>query len=58
MLSTFEDIINTNYNKITQTDYELAIYYHILNNKLNEAKKITSKALIKYPKYAIFNGYM
>jgi hypothetical protein len=55
MLKIFEKIVDNDSEKITKNDYELAIYYHILNNKLDEAKIITTKALIKYPNSEIFD---
>ena len=58
MLDVFNKIIDENYDQINETDYELAIYYHILNNKLDSAKEIVKKALIRYPKSEIFNWYM
>jgi hypothetical protein len=54
MLSIFEEIINENSEEVDETDYELAIYYHILNNKLKTAEDITAKALIKYPNNEVF----
>ncbi len=58
MLSIFEEIINENSEEVDETDYELAIYYHILNNKLKTAEDITAKALIKYPNNEVFYWYM
>jgi len=34
MLNIFKKIIDENKDEIDANDYELAIYYHILNNKL------------------------
>ena len=58
MLNIFKKIIDENKDEIDANDYELAIYYHILNNKLEWAKEITNKALKEYPNSEIFNGYM
>jgi len=58
MLKMFEQIIEENSDEITENDYELAIYYHILNNKLDWAKEITKKALAKFPNSEIYNWYM
>lgn len=58
MLKIFTSIINDFPNQINENDYELAIYYHIVNNKLDEAKTITDKAIKKYPKSETFNWYM
>jgi hypothetical protein len=55
MLKMFKEIINKNTDEITSDDYELAIYYHILNNKLSDAKEITKKALKIFPKFEIYN---
>jgi len=35
MLKIFQQITNENEAEITTYDYELAIYYHILNEKLD-----------------------
>jgi len=35
MLGIFKKIIDENYDEINEDDYELAIYYHILNNELD-----------------------
>ncbi len=37
MLNTFTLILNDN-DKVTVDDYNLAIYYHILNDKAEQAK--------------------
>jgi len=58
MLGIFKKIIDENYDEINEDDYELAIYYHILNNELDWAKEITSKAIERFPNSEVFNWYM
>lgn len=58
MLGIFKKIIDENYDEINEDDYELAIYYHILNDELEWAKEITSKAITRFPNSEVFNWYM
>jgi hypothetical protein len=58
MLESFNIIINENKEDITSDDYNLAIYYNIVNEKIDDAKNFTKEALEKYPESEVFNGYM
>lgn len=58
MLEVFKNIVNNYPDEINEDDYSLAIYYHILNNEIEEAKKISKKALEKFPESYTFNWYM
>jgi hypothetical protein len=39
MLKTFEELMNSKDNKLTINDYNLAIYYNIINDNFDIAKK-------------------
>ena len=58
MLESFKIIINENKEDIISDDYNLAIYYNIVNEKMDDAKNYTIEALKKYPESEIFNWYM
>ncbi len=58
MLETFKLIIKEHKDKLTINDYNLAIYYNIINNKIKDAKEYTNEAIKKYPETEIFNWYM
>jgi len=58
MLETFKIILSGDKEKLTSNDYNLAIYYNIVNDKIKDAKEYTKEALVKYPKSEIFNWYM
>ncbi|MFC1797868.1 hypothetical protein ACFLY2_01595 [Patescibacteria group bacterium] len=55
MLESFKVIINENKEEITIDDYSLAIYYNIVNEKMDDAKNYTKEALEKYPESEVFN---
>lgn len=57
MLKSFDTIINENKDDITINDYDLAIYYNIVNEKMENAKKYTKEAIELYPESEIFNWY-
>ena len=58
MLSIFEVIIKSNDEELKLEDYNLAIYYNIVNEKNDKAKEYTGIAIKKYPDSEIFNWYM
>lgn len=58
MLESFQTIINENKSELKIDDYDLAIYYHIVNEKVEDAKKITIEWLEKFPDSEVFNWYM
>ena len=58
MLEIFRLLLKENKNEITIYDYDLAIYYHIVNEKLEDSKVITKEALRKFPESEIFDWYM
>jgi hypothetical protein len=55
MLSIFEVIIKSNDEELKLEDYNLAIYYNIVNEKNDKAKEYTGIAIKKYPDSEIFN---
>ncbi|MDD2907656.1 MAG: hypothetical protein PHH98_03365 [Candidatus Gracilibacteria bacterium] len=57
MLSTFKDLIDSKDEKLNINDYNLAIYYNILNNELATALKYSEIAKLKYPDSELFYGY-
>ncbi len=58
MLDTLKIIMSEDEEKLNNNDYNLAIYYHIINWKTDEAKVFIEKAIKKYPEDEIFNWYM
>ena len=58
MLNTFKDIIEENKDSISSEDLSLAIFYNILNNKIEDAEIFTRLAIKKFPKDEIFYTYM
>ena len=56
MLSIFKNIIKE--NTITNEELSLAIFYNILNNKIEDALSFTKLALKKHPNDEIFYAYM
>jgi hypothetical protein len=58
MLETFKLMVKTHKDNLSIDDYNLAIYYNIVNDKIKDAKEYTDYALVKYPESEIFNGYM
>lgn len=58
MLETFNNMFNKHKETMSIDDYNLAIYYSLINDKNKEAKEFTSYAITKYPNSEIFNWYM
>ena len=58
MLNAFEQMLIDESDNITMDDINLAIYYHIINNKLEKAKKITEYGLKKYDNKELFYWYL
>ncbi|MFK7779768.1 MAG: hypothetical protein QM490_01355 [Candidatus Gracilibacteria bacterium] len=57
MLETMKIIINDFKDELTINDFNIAIYYHIINDETKDAKGISELALEKYPESSILNGY-
>ena len=57
MLEEFQTILIDTADEATLNDYNLAIYYHILNEKMSEAKEFSKQAMEKYPDSEIFYWY-
>lgn len=57
MLSTFKELIESKDKNLNINDYNLAIYYHILNNDLETALKYSDIAKLKYKDSELFYGY-
>jgi hypothetical protein len=47
-------MIRDNINEVTVQDMSLAIFYHILNDKIEKANIFTSFALKKFPDNEVF----
>lgn len=58
MLEMLAVIINNNTDELKLNDYSLAIYYHIIYDKLDEAEVISRKALKLFSKSEVINWYM
>lgn len=58
MLETFKDLIGTKDKNLNLNDYNLAIYYHILNEDLETALKYSEIAKIKYKESELFYWYI
>jgi len=58
MLRTFKIIMKNNKEEITVNDYSLAIYYHLINDKIKDAKNFTKLGLKKFSESEILNWYM
>lgn len=57
-LNSFEDLITTETDKIEIEDFNLAIYFHIINKKLEIAKKITDIWIEKFEDKSLFFAYL
>jgi len=57
MLATFKELIDSKDKELNINDYNLAIYYHILNNDLETALKYSDIAKLKYKESELFYGY-
>ncbi len=58
MLEMLKIIIEKNKDELIIDDYSLAIYYHIINDKLDDAESFSIEALEKFPESEIINWYM
>lgn len=58
MTDTFNLMIKNCKDKLSINDYNLAIYYNIVNDKTKYAKEITNEAINKYPDSELINWYM
>lgn len=57
MLSIFKELIDSNDKNLNINDYNLAIYYHILNDDLKTALKYSDLAKIKFKDSELFYWY-
>lgn len=57
MLWIFQEMVRDNINELTVQDMSLAIFYHILNDKIEKANIFTTFALKKFPDNEVFYGY-
>lgn len=57
MLRTFKELIESNSKNLILNDYNLAIYYHILNNDLETAKKFALSWIEKFKDSELFYTY-
>lgn len=58
MLDIFKTLIWEYFDELNENDLNLAIYYHIINDELEQAKEFAKKALEKYNESEIFNWYI
>ncbi len=58
ILNTFNIMLTKNDSELKLDDYNLAIYYNIVNDNIENAKIYTKDALKKFPESEIFNWYM
>jgi hypothetical protein len=54
MLSTFKELIDSKDKNLNINDFNLAVYYHILNDDLETALKYSELAKKKYNESEIF----
>lgn len=57
MLSTFKELIDSNSPDLDINDYNLAIYYHIINDDFETSLKYSELAKTKYPDSELFYWY-
>jgi hypothetical protein len=57
MLNIFKELIDSNSVNLNLNDYNLAIYYHIINDDLESALKYSEIAKAKYSDSELFYGY-
>jgi hypothetical protein len=55
MLGIFKTIIKDNLDELSINDFSLAIYYHIINDEIIDAKNFAKIALEKFPESEILN---
>lgn len=58
ILDVFNIMLTKHKDKVGIEEYNLAIYYNIINDKIIQAKIYTKDALAKFPESEIFNWYM
>lgn len=58
MLQAFDELLATKSAKLTIDDYSLAIYYNILNDDLEKAKKYSREAISRFNNTEIFHWYL
>ena len=58
MLNAFNDLINTKWEKLDKNDYNLAIYYNILYNRLEKAKHYSELWIRNFKDTEIFYWYI
>jgi hypothetical protein len=57
MLDGFKNLISLGGKDLNINDYNLAIYYHILNDDLKTALSYSEKAKTLFPNSELFYGY-
>jgi len=57
MLETMRRINKNHSEELTENDFWLYIYYHIINEKIDYAKEINEIALENFPESAVLNWY-
>jgi hypothetical protein len=58
MLEIFDKITTEHQEGMDIDDFNLAIYYNIINDNLKKAKEYSEIALNKFPESEVFYGYM
>jgi len=58
MLDVINEMVTNSKDEMTIDDFNIVIYYSLVNNTLKEAKTYTSYAIEKYPNSEVFNWYM
>lgn len=58
ILKIFKTIIKNNLDELSINDFSLAIYYHIINDEIIDAKNFAKLSLEKFPESEILNWYM
>lgn len=58
MLSAFDDLLATKWEKLDKNDYNLAIYYNILYNRLEKAKHYSELGIRNFKDTEIFYWYI
>jgi hypothetical protein len=58
MLTAFKEMIKKEENNINMEDISLALYHHIVNNKIADAKEIIEIAFKKFEQNANLYAYL
>jgi len=57
MLNVLKDIYKYNKKDLSIDDLSMAIYYHILNSQIKEAKEFSEYGITTFPKSEVFYAY-